>query len=150
MDPTEPVKQFLSWRSRGFAIKAVGHDKKFARPYYTAMRHAGFRIKDQPQLYMQKSEGFRYIEHKAKVGCLFYFAAEPFEYCVGNVRATEKVDDAVQYEKISDHARIDIFDAAVFATVRLLIDTERSSAGAGWFDQPETPKDARGAPNHWR
>ena len=150
MDPTEPVKQFLSWRSRGFAIKAVGHDKKFARPYYTAMRHAGFRIKDQPQLYMQKSEGFRYIEHKAKVGCLFYFAAEPFEYCVGNVRATEKMDDAVQYEKISDHARIDIFDAAVFATVRLLIDTERSSAGAGWFDQPETPKDARGAPNHWR
>ena len=120
----------------------MGHDKKFARPYYTAMRHAGFRIKDQPQLYMQKSEGFRYIEHKAKVGCLFYFSAEPFEYCVGNVRATEKVDDAVQYEKISEHARIDVFDAAVFAAVRLLID--------GWFDQPETPKDARGAPNHWR
>lgn len=150
MDPTEPVKQFLKWRSQSFAIKAVGHDRKFARPYYTAMRKAGFRVKDQPQMYLQKSEGFRYIEHKAKVGCLYYFSAEPFEYCVQNVRATEKVDDAVQYEKISDHARIDVFDAAVFATVRLLIDTERSSAGAGWFDQPEGQQTDRSAPNHWR
>lgn len=150
MDPTEPVKQFLKWRGQGYTIKAVGHDRKFARPYYTAMKKAGFRIKDQPQMYMQKSEGFRYIEHKAKVGCLYYFGAEPFEYCVGNVRATEKVDDAVQYEKISEHARIDVFDAAVFATVRLLIDTERSSAGAGWFEGPETAANDRGAPNHWR
>lgn len=150
MDPTEPVKQFLKWRALGYQIKAVGHDRKFARPYYTAMRKAGFRVKDQPQMYLQKSEGFRYIEHKAKVGCLYYFGAEPFEYCVGNVRATEKVDDAVQYEKISDHARIDVFDAAVFATVRLLIDTERSSAGAGWFEGPETAANDRGAPNHWR
>lgn len=140
MDPSEPVKQFLSWKQQGFQIRCVGHDRKFARPYFTAMRKAGFRIKDQPQLYMQKSEGFRYIEHKAKVGCLYYLHAEPFEYCVGNVRATEKVDDAVQYEKLGDNARIDIFDASVFATVRLLIDTDRSSGAAGWFEEapPET------------
>lgn len=134
MDPTEPVKQFLKWKSEGFNIRRVGHDRKFARPYYTAMRKAGFRIQDQPQLYMQKSEGFRYIEHKAKVGCLYYLHAEPYEYCVQNVRAAEKTDDAVQYEKISDNTRIDIFDASVFATVRLLIDTDRSSANAGWFE----------------
>ena len=134
MDPTEPVKQFLIWRGDGFKIRQVGHDRKFARTYFTAMRKAGFRIKDQPQLYLQKSEGFRYIEHKAKVGCLYYFSAEPFEYCVSNVRATEKVDDAVQYEKIDPNSRIDVFDAAVFAVIRLLIDTERSQAAAGWFD----------------
>lgn len=149
MDPAEPVKQFLAWRTAGFQIRRVGHDRKFARPYFTAMRKAGFRIQDQPQLYMQKSEGFRYIEHKAKVGCLFYLHAEPFEYCVQNVRAVEKVDDAVQYEKINDNTRIDIFDASVFATVRLLIDTDRSTAGAGWFEE-ETPQPGRSAPNNWR
>ena len=136
MDPSEPVKQFLAWRAAGFNIRKVGHDRKFARPYYTAMRKAGFRIQDQPQLYMQKSEGFRYIEHKAKIGCLYYLHAEPFEYCVANVRATEKVDDAVQYEKINPMSRIDVFDAAVFATVRLLIETDRS-AGTGWFEEPQ-------------
>lgn len=140
MDPTEPVKQFLRWRQESFQIRCVGHDRKFARPYYTAMKKAGFRVKDQPQLYLQKSEGFRCIEHKAKVGCLYYLHAEPFEYCVGNVRATEKVDDAVQYEKIGDNARIDVFDAAVFGTVRLLIETDRSSAGAGWFDEDRPPE----------
>ena len=140
MDPAEPVKQFLQWKKDGFKIKQVGHDKKFARPYITAMRKSGFRVKDQPQLYLQKSEGFRYIEHKAKIGCLYYLHAEPFEYCIQNVRAVEKVDDAVQYEKLADNRRIDVFDAAVFATVRLLIDTDRSSAGAGWFeDEKGTP-----------
>ena len=134
MDPAEPVKQFVKWRSEGFKIRQVGHDKKFARPYISAMKKANFRVKDQPQLYLMKSEGFRYIEHKAKIGCLYYLHAEPYEYCVQNVRAVEKVDDAVQYEKIGDNKRIDVFDASVFATVRLLIDTDRSQANAGWFE----------------
>ena len=141
MDPTEPVKQFLAWKQQGFHIRRVGHDRKFARPYYTAMRKAGFRIQDQPQMYLQKSEGFRYIEHKAKVGCLYYLHAEPFEYCVQNVRAAEKTDDAVQYEKINETSRIDIFDASVFATVRLLIETDRSSTNAGWFE--DAPQERR-------
>ena len=140
MDPAEPVQQFLAWKRSGFKIRSVGHDKKFARRYITAMRKSGFRVKDQPQLYMLKSEGFRYIEHKAKIGCLYYLHAEPFEYCVQNVHAVEKVDDAVQYDKLSDNRRIDVFDAAVFATVRLLIDTDRASAGSGWFE------DEKGAP----
>ena len=137
MDPTEPVKQFLLWKKQGFKIRRVGHDKKFARPYVAAMNAAGFRIKDQPQLYIQKSEGFRYIEHKAKIGCLYYFHAEPYEYCVQNVRAVEKVDDAIQYEKLDEKKRIDVFDASVFATVRLLIDTDRMGANAGWFENNE-------------
>lgn len=134
MDQTEPVGQFIKWRQSGFSIRRVGQDRKFARPFCAAMKKAGFSIKDQPQLYLQKSEGFRYIEHKAKIGCLYYLHAEPFEYCVSNVRATEKVDDAVQYEKISDERRIDVFDAAVFATIRLLIETEKTKVDADWFD----------------
>lgn len=134
MDPTEPVKQFKLWRDAGFRIRKVGHDRKFARPYYTAMKKAGFTVVDQPQLYMQKSEGFRFIEHKAKIGCLYYFHAEPFEYCVSNVRGQEKVDDAIQYEKISPTQRIDVFDAAVFATVRMLIDTDKVAAASRWLE----------------
>ena len=140
MDPSEPVKQFLAWKAQGFKIRLVGHDRKFARPYVTAMKAAGFRIKDQPQLYIQKSEGFRFIEHKAKIGCLYYLHAEPYEYCVSNVRAAEKVDDAIQYEKIGPNTRIDVFDASVFATVRLLIETDRASAATGWFEESQEPR----------
>lgn len=141
MDPTEPVAQFQAWKRAGFNIRKVGHDRKFARPYYTAMKNAGFSVVDQPQLYLQKSEGFRYIEHKAKIGCLYYCHAEPFEYCVSNVRATEKVDDAVQYEKISPNQRIDVFDAAVFATIRMLIDTDKGANAARWFSGSEPTKE---------
>ena len=133
MDPTEPVKQFKVWRSAGFGIRKVGHDRKFATRYYTAMKRAGFSVVDQPQLYMQKSGGLRYIEHKAKIGCLYYCHAEPFEYCIANVRGQEKVDDAVQYEKISPTLRIDVFDAAVFGVVRMLLDSESVSNQAKWF-----------------
>lgn len=134
MDPTEPVKQFEKWRAAGFAIKKVGHDRKFARPYYTAMKKAKFSVADQPQLAVVKSEGLRYIEHKAKIGCLYYCHAEPFAYCVQNVRGQEKTDDVVVYDKINPQSRIDVFDAAVFATIRMLIDTEKSSTAAKWFD----------------
>lgn len=133
MDPTEAVKQFKLWRSAGFNIRKVGHDRKFARTYYAAMKQAGFSVVDQPQLAVVKSEGLRYIEHKAKIGCLYYLHAEPFEYCVSNVRGQEKQDDVVVYDKITPTSRIDVFDAAVFGTVRMLIDTERSSAEVKWF-----------------
>ena len=133
MDPTEPVKQFKKWKAEGFNIRKVGHDRKFATRYYTAMKRAGFAVVDQPQLYMQKSGGLRYIEHKAKIGCLYYCHAEPFEYCISNVRGQEKADDAVQYEKISPTMRIDVFDAAVFGVVRMLLDSESVSTQAKWF-----------------
>lgn len=135
MDPTEPVKQFQLWKKSGFAIKKVGHDRKFARPYYAAMKKAHFTVVDQPQLSIAKSEGLRYIEHKAKIGCLYYCHAEPFAYCVQNVRGQEKQDDVVVYDKISPTSRIDVFDAAVFATIRMLIDTGKAADLAAWFEE---------------
>lgn len=133
MDPTEPVKQFLAWKKAGFQIKKVGHDRKFARPYYAAMKKAHFTVVDQPQLAIAKSEGLRYIEHKAKIGCLYYCHAEPFAYCIQNVRGQEKQDDVVVYDKVSPNSRIDVFDAAVFATIRMLVDTGQTADFSAWF-----------------
>lgn len=135
MDPTEPVKQFLAWKKAGFNIRKVGHDRKFAPPYYAAMKKARFTVVDQPQLAIAKSGGLRYIEHKAKIGCLYYCHAEPFSYCVQNVRGQEKQDDVVVYDKVSPNARIDVFDASVFATNRMMIDTGKAADLAAWFEE---------------
>lgn len=135
MDPTEPVKQFLKWKKSGFNIRKVGHDRKFARKYYAAMKKAHFSVVDQPQLAISKSEGLRYIEHKAKIGCLYYCHADPFSYCVQNVRGQEKQDDVVVYDKVDPTSRIDVFDCSVFAVIRMLIDTGKAADAAAWFGE---------------
>lgn len=50
-----------------------------------------------------------------------------------NVRAIEKSDDMVQFEKVGKTMRIDLFDASVFACVRYLNSLEDQNLMSSWF-----------------
>lgn len=131
------VKWFISMRERGFKIQAVGMDRKFGREFLAKMKKAKFKMIDQPQLFYLKSEGFRRIEFKVKNKEFYYLHSDAYEYCVSNVRAIEKVDDAVQYEKLDGDggtARIDLFDASVFACIQALANLGKNSDVMSFFD----------------
>ncbi|HGP8668502.1 TPA: terminase large subunit [Streptococcus pneumoniae] len=131
------VKWFIKMREKGFKIAAVGMDRKFGREFLTKMKQARFKMIDQPQLFYLKSEGFRRIEFKVKNKEFYYLHSDAYEYCVSNVRAIEKVDDAVQYEKLDGDggtARIDLFDASVFACIQALANLGKGGDVMRFFD----------------
>ena len=136
--PTVNISDIVNWfikmRDMGFNIVCVGHDRKFAgEEYFPAMQAAGFFIQEQPQYYYLKSQGFRHIEKAAKDGKLYYLHSDAYEYCISNVSAIEKTDDAVQYSKIQPEQRIDLFDASVFACVKFLNQAEKQKEAQSWW-----------------
>lgn len=138
--PTVNMADIVNWfkmmREKGFKIRQVGHDRKFAgEEYFPLMKQAGFNIVDRPQYYYLKSQGFRHIEKAAKDGNLYYLHSEAYEYCVSNVSAVEKTDDAVQYEKIEPTQRIDLFDASVFACITAVEAAAKSKKAQAWWSE---------------
>jgi phage terminase large subunit-like protein len=134
--PDDIVNWFISMKKMGFKIKIVGFDKKFGREFFLKMKKAGFKIQDQPQYFYVKSEGFRHIEVKVKNKKFYYLHSDAFEYCVQNVRAIEKVDDMIQYEKVDGDGgvrRIDLFDAGVFSCCQMLTDMALGNAANKWL-----------------
>lgn len=135
VNTADVVRWFEDMRKMGFKIKQVGHDRKFAgEEYFPLMKQAGFRVIDQPQYYYLKSQGFRHIEKAAKDGKLYYLHSDAYEYCVSNVSAVEKTDDAIQYQKIQREHRIDLFDASVFACIRMIESGAKEKRAAAWWE----------------
>jgi phage terminase large subunit-like protein len=129
----EVIDWFKDMRNKGFNIKEVGFDVKFGREFYLGMKKEGFKIEATPQLYHYKSEGFRHIERKVKQKQYYYLHSEAYEYCVQNVKAIERDDDAIKYEKVLPNMRIDIFDASVFACMQKLKNMEKNQVAKKWI-----------------
>ena len=136
IDHAEAVKWYSDMRRKGFDIRIVAHDRKFAKEYALMMKNAGFRIKDQPQTDVAQTGGFRRLDASVRKGTVYYCHAEPVEYCASNIRAAER-GSVVHFEKIAENLRIDVFDAAVFACTAYLDDLERIERIGGWFDDDD-------------
>ena len=131
------VKWYKDMRLKGFKIKQVGFDVKFGKEFEMLMKKERFNIINEPQYFHLKSQGFRRIERKVKNNNFYYLGNQAFEYCVQNVKAIEKVDDAIQYDKTEENARIDVFDAVVFGCMRMLNDLEKAQIASNWLNRKE-------------
>lgn len=127
------VQWFVKMRTAGFKIRWVGYDKRYSREFVLKMKKAGFKMRDQSQRYVEKTEAFREIEKQIKQRKFYYLGNKAFEYCIGNVKAAEDSDDFVRFEKVQPTLRIDLFDADVIAAKQMLIDMEKSQKASDWL-----------------
>lgn len=128
------VKWFIEMKEMGFKIKWVGYDRRYSREFILKMKKAGFKIRDQLQRYVEKTEAFREIEKKYTLKKFYYLHNKAYEYCVSNVKAIEDSDEFVRFQKVMPTQRIDLFDASVIACKQLLIAGEKSSNASMYLD----------------
>ena len=134
IDYEDVVKWFIKMKKMGFSIKWVGYDRRYSREFILKMKKAGFKVRDQSQRYVEKTEAFREIEKQIKLQKYYYVHSRAFEYCINNVKAVEDSDDFVRFEKVQPTLRIDLFDADVIATKQMMIDQEKSQNAREWME----------------
>ena len=91
------------------------------------MKKAGFKIRNQSQRYVEKTEAFRMIEAKIIMGNFYFMHNQAYRYCISNVKAIEDSDEFIRFEKVMPNQRIDLFDASVIAGKQLLIAGEKAA-----------------------
>lgn len=128
------VTWFIEMKRKGFKPKWIGYDRRYANEFVLKMKKAGFKMRDQSQRYVEKTEAFREIEKQIKLQRYYYLGSKAFEYCIGNVKAIEDSDDFVRFEKVQPTMRIDLFDADVIATKQMLIDNSKSQRAKEWLE----------------
>ena len=128
------VTWFIEMKRKGFKPKWIGYDRRYANEFVLKMKKAGFKMRDQSQRYVEKTEAFREIEKQIKLQRYYYLGSKAFEYCIGNVKAIEDSDDFVRFEKVQPTMRIDLFDADVIATKQMLIDNRKSQRAKEWLE----------------
>lgn len=128
------VKWFVKVKKMGFNIRWVGYDRRYSREFILKMKKAGIKIKDQKQLYVEKTEAFREIEKKIRMQEFYYCHNKAYEYCIGNVKVAEDSDDFVRFQKVMPNQRIDLFDCSVIACKQLLVASEKSQSASQWLD----------------
>ena len=121
------VGWFIAMRNRGFQIKWTGYDQRYAREFSLKMKKAGFKIRNQSQRYVEKTEAFRMIEAKIIMGNFYFMHNQAYRYCISNVKAIEDSDEFIRFEKVMPNQRIDLFDASVIAGKQLLIAGEKAA-----------------------
>lgn len=121
------IEWFISMRNRGFQIKWTGYDQRYAREFSLKMKKAGFKIRNQSQRYVEKTEAFRMIEAKIIMGNFYFMHNQAYRYCISNVKAIEDSDEFIRFEKVMPNQRIDLFDASVIAGKQLLIAGEKAA-----------------------
>ena len=127
------VKWFIGMRDMGFGIRIVGYDQRYSYEFVLKMKKAGFRMRNQLQRYVEKTEAFRAIETAIKTQKFYYMHNKAFEYCISNVKAIEDSDEFVRFEKVLPSMRIDLFDAAVIANKQMLIENRKGKKIEEWF-----------------
>jgi phage terminase large subunit-like protein len=135
IDYDDVVKWFQSMREMGFRIRWVGYDRRYSREFIAKMKSSGFKVRDQSQRYVEKTEPFREIEKQIKQKKFYHLHNKAYEYCIGNVMAIEDSDDFVKFQKVQKTQRIDLFDADVVATKQMMIDMEKTQKSKEWFDE---------------
>jgi phage terminase large subunit-like protein len=133
VDYEEVVKWFKNMRNKGFKIKEIAFDKYNSRDFVKSLEKIKFKLREASQQYWKKSESFRRLELEIKKKKFNYLSSKAFEYCIGNVKATEDAEERVRFEKISSNYRIDLFDCVVIAIKQYIISMDKERKAKSWF-----------------